>query len=59
MTTDFRAELASARRLYLHWLQAGKPRAQEEYERDLHRILASYERAVDEIDRLKSFKEGS
>lgn len=47
----FRAGLASARRLYLHYTQAGNV-DYSRVGRDMQRIVENYERACDEIDRL-------
>ncbi|WP_207462207.1 hypothetical protein [Azospirillum sp. SYSU D00513] len=48
--TDHRAGFAAARRLYLHYQTAGQPAVAD----DLARVTAWYERACDEIDRLRA-----
>ncbi len=52
---DHRAALANARRLYLHWATPGSIGSGNaaQIRSDFARIIASLERACDEIDRLR------
>lgn len=54
-SVDHRGGLAAARRLYLHYHSLG----QEAVAADFARVIAWYERACDELDRLRAEREAS